>query len=206
MSTIILASASPRRHDILKQLGITFNVIPSSFHEVLDNSKPTTIVAQELAYGKAAIVAKQYPDAYVIGADTIVSINGKQLGKPTNITAARMMLRSLAGSIHTVTTAVVILHTNKGVLLQGVDTTRVYFKSDSPRIHELRETYLRTNDWRDKAGGYGIQSGAATLIEKIDGEYTTVVGLPMPLTATLLHQAGITVIPTKAQLAFSASQ
>ena len=188
MKTIILASQSPRRKDLLTQMGVTFETVPSNFEEHLDSSRNPQEVAIELGLGKAQDVAKHHPNAFVIGSDTIVTVNGLQLGKATDIHEARRMLRQLSGTHNEVTTSVVLLHAASSLKLTGSDTTRVYFRPYNP---QAIEAYLATNDFLDKAGAYGIQSGAHTLISHIEGAYDTVLGLPTHLLHDFLAQAGI---------------
>ncbi len=195
MSEIILASQSPRRRHLLSQMGVIFTVVPSSFDEHLDESRGADQVARELAIGKAEDVAKSHPDAYVIGSDTIVAVNGRQMEKAIDVDDAREMLRALAGQETTVSTGVAIINLAKNIHIADVDTTKVYFKPDNEEVSALRETYLASNDWQDKAGAYGIQSGAASLIDKIEGDYDTVVGFPTRLVANTLGQLGIEAKP-----------
>lgn len=186
-----MASQSPRRRELLSKLGVEFSVQPSNFDEQLDESRDAEIVAKELALGKAEDVAKENPDAYVIGSDTIVAVNGRQMEKPLDIEDARNMLKALAGHESTVSTGLAIVNHSKNVQMVGVDTTRVYFKPEGDEVEKLREGYLSSGDWKDKAGGYGIQSGADVLIEKIDGDYDTIVGLPTHLVAQMLTGLGL---------------
>ena len=191
MQKIILASRSPRRVELLKNLGIKFEVVPSNYSEALDESRPAEEVAKELARGKARDVSINYPTAYVIGSDTVVAINGWQMEKPKDLDDARKMLTALAGHKSTVSTGVAVVNLNRGVEIVDVDTTKVYFKENTPEITRLREEYLASGDWKDKAGGYGIQCGAGILIDRIDGSYDTVVGLPTALLSVMLKKAGV---------------
>jgi septum formation protein len=181
MTRIILASQSPRRVELLTNMGVSFEIIPSTFEEHLDESRSAEEVATELALGKAKNVAVLHPDAFVIGSDTVVALNQRQMEKPRDVEDAREMLTALAGHESTVSTGVVVVSFDQNIESVKVGTTKIYFKPDSPEVTALRETYLATNDWKDKAGGYGIQSGADTLIDHIDGDYDTVVGLPTAL-------------------------
>lgn len=164
--------------------------MPSNFDEQLDDARTPSEVAQELGLGKAMAVAEKYPDAYVIGSDTIVSIEGKQLGKAEDMSEAREMLQLLAGKSNEVTTSAVLICMNEGLHLTASDTATVYFK---PYNNDAVETYLASKDWTDKAGAYGIQSGAATLIDHIVGRYDTILGLPTQLIAQFLQQVGVSV-------------
>ena len=173
---------------------VTFEVVPSHFHEHLDDSRLPDEVAVELAIGKANEVAEQYPDAIVVGSDTIVTIAGKQLEKPRTKTEAIKMLRALSGTYNDVTTSVVLICKNQNIQLAGVDTTRVYFK---PYNQVAVKKYVETGDPMDKAGAYGIQSGAAPLISHIAGHYDTVIGLPTYVLTMLLSQVGVAAKPAE---------
>lgn len=191
MSKIILASKSPRRVELLGGMGYEFDVVPSEYDERLDESRHVEEVAQELALGKALDVARRFPAAYVIGSDTIVAVDGRQMEKPVDIGDAREMLLALAGRASTVSTGVTVVYLDGGVQAVRVATTRVYFKDDSSEVEKLREEYLASGDWKDKAGGYGIQSGAGVLIERIDGDYDTIVGLPTGVLGEMLDELGL---------------
>ncbi len=191
MSQIILASQSPRRVELLTKMGVLFTAIPSNYDEKLDESRSAEEVAVELALGKANDVSVRYPDAFVIGSDTVVALNGRQMEKPKDIDDAREMLTALAGHKSTVSTGVAIVRADEHIEQSQVATTTVYFKPDSPEVIKLREEYLASGDWKDKAGGYGVQSGAAILIERIDGDYDTIVGLPTSLLSKMLNNLGI---------------
>jgi septum formation protein len=191
MSQIILASQSPRRVELLTKMGVLFTAIPSNYDEKLDESRSAEEVAVELALGKANDVSVRYPDAFVIGSDTVVALNGRQMEKPKDIDDAREMLTALAGHKSTVSTGVAIVRADGRIEQSQVATTTVYFKPDSPEVIKLREEYLASGDWKDKAGGYGVQSGAAILIERIDGDFDTIVGLPTSLLSKMLNNVGI---------------
>lgn len=169
-------------------MGVEFEAIPSNFNEKLDSSRLPEVVAIELAVGKASQVAEQYPECIVIGSDTIVTINGSQLEKPHDEAEAYQMLERLSGTHNEVTTSLAVICKANEVLLTASDTTRVYFK---PYNKEVVTSYVESGDSADKAGAYGIQSGAAPLIDHIEGQYDTVVGLPTHLLADLLIQFGI---------------
>ncbi len=187
-----MASGSPRRKELLTMMGLDFEVVPSGFDEWLDDALPTRDVAIVLGLGKAREVAARYPDAIVIGGDTIVTINGKQLGKAETVDEAREMLRGLAGKPHTVTTSVVVLCDEERYEFAEADETTVVFK---PYNKKAVDAYLSTNDWQGKAGAYGIQSGAAPLIDHIEGDIETVIGLPTHLLIAPLAHFGITTHP-----------
>lgn len=194
MREIILASQSPRRKELLAGMGISFETIPSDFDEKLDDSRTAEEVASELALGKANAVAEQHPEAVVIGSDTIVTVNGKQLEKPHDAAEAYDMLRLLAGNVNEVSTGVAVVCKAGGIELVGADTTKVYFR---PYDADAVARYVETGDPLDKAGAYGIQSGAAPLVDRIEGHYDTVIGLPTTLVASLLAQIGIKTTPVE---------
>jgi septum formation protein len=192
MRKIILASQSPRRRELLSSMGLQFEIIPSNFDEHLDDSRPPEVVAIELAIGKASDVAEKFPDCLVIGSDTIVTINGNQLEKPHNKAEAAQMLKRLSGTYNEVATSLAVMCKADNVTLTSADTTRVYFK---PYNAEAVATYVESGDPLDKAGAYGIQSGAAILIDYIEGYYDTVVGLPTHKLVSLLEEVGIRADP-----------
>ena len=173
---LILASKSPRRYDLLKQLGLDFKVIPSKIEEdFVPNESPREHVIR-LAEAKAMDVSNRYIDCWVIGADTIVYIDGQILGKPRNEEEARKMLRLISGKEHRVLTGVSVRHLKKGKGECETVETAVRVKVLSP---VEMDWYVRTGEPFDKAGGYGIQGIGSFMIESINGSYTNVVGLPL---------------------------
>jgi len=189
---IILASVSPRRKEILTQMGVQFKALTSDFDEYLDHDRPATEVAKELGLGKARVVAEKYPEALVIGGDTIVTLNGVQLGKAEDIHQARQWLKDHAGQDVLVTTSVVLVCKTLGLERAVADEATVHFK---PYNEAVNEAYLATNSWVDKAGAWGIQSGAAPLIEYVVGQGDTIIGLPSHLLAKLLVEQGVPTTP-----------
>jgi len=166
-------------------MGLDFTVIPSDFDEWLDDAQSPHDVAVQLGLGKVRAVAAAHPEAVVIGGDTIVTIDGKQLGKAETADEAREMLRSLAGKMHTVTSSVVVTCIAENYEFATADETRVYFR---PYDEAAVETYLATDDWRDKAAAYGIQSGAGSLVDHTEGDIEAIIGLPTRLlTEPLAH-------------------
>ena len=173
---LILASQSPRRSYLLEQAGIEFSVIPSSFDE--NSVKPSSpdVYVRQLAESKARDISEQYADSWVIGADTIVFIDGNILGKPDSRVEARSMLERLSGKTHHVLTGYCICCHSIGRLFSDVVKTEVRFKKLTAR--EI-DWYINSGEPFDKAGAYGIQGIGTFLVRRINGSYTNVVGLPV---------------------------
>lgn len=171
---IILASASPRRQELLKLLDLDFEVIPSKVDEVIDSTMSDGDIVMDLAKQKAQDVAAIYPKKIVLGFDTIVVKDHHILGKPKDDIDAKKMLRVLSNSIHQVLTGVAIY--KGGKITTFYETTDVYFKqlTDNEII-----SYLDTKEPYDKAGAYGIQGKGAKFVTKIVGDYYTVMGVPL---------------------------
>lgn len=181
---IILASASPRRKELLKKIFPSFRVIPSQVNESLIKGKTPEIIAIKTALAKALTVAVRNKKALVIGADTIVVLGQKILGKPANTRAARRMLLSLRGKAHRVITGLAVIDPAQ----QRVLTSRVVTKIKVRRFPlEEMEKYLSSGKPLDKAGGYGIQEIEGFFLEKISGDYDNVVGLPIKALRRLLR-------------------
>ena len=173
---IILASNSPRRRYLLKQAGIEFDVIPSDFDESLVALRDPCQYVRTLSRSKAESIALHYPDRWVIGADTIVSICGKILGKPKDPSEARAMLEQLSGQTHQVYTGFTICCVDLRKRFTDVVSTDVTFKTlTSDEI----KWYIHTEEPFDKAGAYAIQGLGTFLVARINGSYTNVVGLPV---------------------------
>lgn len=194
MMKIILASQSPRRKELLAGMGVRFEAIPSRYNEKLDDLRSPEEVSVELALGKAKDVARDYPNCLVIGSDTIVTVNGRQLEKPKDAQEALDMLKMLSGTYNEVSTGVAVVRLSDNMELTGVDTTRVLFK---PYDEEAIKAYVATGDPFDKAGAYGIQSGAAILVDRIEGHYDTVIGFPTHIVAKLLDQVSVSASPVR---------
>lgn len=183
----ILASASPRRKELFSLLGIPFDVVPSEVTE------PTSIVegdvhefVRQLAYEKTASVSQRFEDAVVIGADTIVVKDGQLYPKPESVEEAKQYLQQLSGSTHSVITAVGI-YVNDQIATFSVETKVTFRSLDDILI----DAYVASGDPLDKAGGYGIQSAGALLVDRIEGDYYTVVGLPIAQLTQHLRQLGL---------------
>lgn len=172
---LILASQSPRRKELLQWTFLPFKIIPSGIDEVMTSSDPIKVV-EDLAFQKASDIFNSYPKDMVIGADTIVVNEGKILGKPKDVNEARKMLLSLSGKGHDVYTGVAILFKDHKIIFHA--HTKVIFKKIP---EDLLELYLATQESLDKAGAYGIQGAALGFIERVEGSYSNVVGLPVDL-------------------------
>jgi septum formation protein len=173
---LILASKSPRRRYLLKQTGLKFSVIPSSFDESSVTLSSPDVYVRQLAENKARDISEQYPDSWVIGADTIVFIDGTMLGKPGSQAEARTMLKKLSGRTHQVLTGYCICRHRTGRRFSETVKTDVCFKKLTDR--EI-DWYISSGEPFDKAGAYAIQGIGTFLVKRINGSYTNVVGLPV---------------------------
>lgn len=183
--TFVLASASPRRAQLLESAGFTFTVMPADVDETALPGELPDDYARRVARDKAALVARRVPPgAVVLAADTVVvGANGRLMGKPGDPAEATSMLRDLSGSIHEVHTAVVVAR--DGTSREALTTTRVRFKA----LTEAEIAwYVQSGEAFGKAGGYGIQGRAARFIEWIDGSWSNVVGLPISTVYNLFQQ------------------
>lgn len=174
---IILASASPRRRELLTQIGLEFQVVVSNVEEKVTATVPAAVV-EELSAQKAEGVLEMIgeQDCLIIGSDTIVAVDGQILGKPKDAEDAKRMLRMLQGRAHEVYTGVTVLRVGTEERRTFHEETKVIF---FPMTEEDIETYVATNDPLDKAGAYGIQGFCARYIQGIEGDYNNVVGLPV---------------------------
>jgi septum formation protein len=186
-SRLILASKSPRRYELLKQMGLDFEVIPSNVMEGFAQKESPQDHVIRLAEAKARDVAGGYPDRWVIAADTVVIINGSILGKPKNREDAMEMLRRLSGQEHWVLTGFSVSHLEKGKSDKETIQTAVKVKTLIPAEMEW---YVQTGEPFDKAGGYAIQGIGSFMIESIRGSYTNVVGLPLCELIQMLQRLG----------------
>lgn len=176
MNKIILASASPRRKELMGLLPLTFEIITKNIAEELDETLSPVENVMSLAVQKAKAVAQDYPERLVIGCDTIVVLDGQILGKPKDKEQAYDMLNSLSSRIHQVYTGVSIQCERQEIFESFYVETKVHMKAISDK--EIY-CYIATGDPMDKAGAYGIQTQGALLIDKIEGDYFNVVGLPI---------------------------
>ncbi|OQB16045.1 MAG: Septum formation protein Maf [Firmicutes bacterium ADurb.Bin193] len=188
MKEIILASASPRRTELLSRLGLKFEVKTPDSDETFDSSLSVADNVKRIAHLKAVSVAQDFPDKIIIGADTVVSIGGEILGKPTDEADAANMLRRLSGRTHTVCTGCAVVRLCDGREELWCETTEVTFRSLSGS--EI-EAYINTGEPTDKAGAYGVQGLGAAFVTKINGDYNNVVGLPLCSLACALGLFGI---------------
>lgn len=220
---LILASSSPRRQELLREIGIPFQVQAANINEDQIANEAPIEYALRLAREKAEAVSKQYPQSYVLGADTIVVIDGEVLGKPIDHADAARILRRLSGRAHEVTTAVSLIAPNivapnipspskaaapktltsetvapnlaaPSLVAQGTlaetraSTTKVYFREIAEA--EIQQ-YVAGGEPMDKAGAYAIQGGASRWTDRIEGEYSNVVGLPLSLVTEILRKNGL---------------
>jgi septum formation protein len=185
---LILASASPRRRELLGQLGRPFDVMVADVteHEAED-ADPRSMVAHNAAL-KADWVAQRHPDACVLGADTTVFIDRSVLNKPRDLTEARSMLKRLAGRTHTVFTGVALRCFSRGLQVDHGVASEVTFR---PFDDLVIDAYFRIVDPLDKAGAYGIQEGRELIIEHWKGSFSNIMGLPMEVTKQILTEAGL---------------
>jgi septum formation protein len=182
---VILASASPRRRELLTLIGIVHEVEPADIDESLLHGETPAAHAERLARMKARTIADRRPDAVVIAADTIVVVDGDVLGKPGNEVAARAMLKRLSGRRHTVLTAIAVAYGSRTE--SAVESVDVTFRAVTD--HEIA-SYIATGEPMDKAGAYGIQGFGATIVERVDGDYFSVMGLGLRRLIELLASVG----------------
>jgi len=185
---LILASTSPRRHELLTLLGLPFEVVAPPFVEQIRPHLSAEEQAVEFAAGKAKSCLSSHPDALILGSDTLIHLGAEVLGKPVDLADAEVMLRRLAGHKHRIVTA---------VALAGPDPDRcdVRLAEVLVTMKSLNEAalagYLRTGESLGKAGAYSIQGGGAAFIERIEGDFTAAVGLPLRLVVEMLQQQGL---------------
>ncbi|MGZ4844657.1 MAG: Maf family protein [Candidatus Angelobacter sp.] len=184
---LILASSSPRRQELLREIGVPFRVHAAHINEDQITGEAPGAYALRLAREKAEAVAVQYPQSYVIGADTIVVVDGEVLGKPKDQGDAVRMLWRLSGRGHEVTTAVSVVA--PGTLAETrASTTKVYFRE---LAEDEIQRYVAGGEPMDKAGAYAIQGGASRWADRIEGEFSNVVGLPLSLVTDMLRTTGL---------------
>lgn len=185
MPRVVLASASPRRRDLLRLIGIPHGVRPADIDETYVPGEEPREHAERLARAKAEKVAGSETDALIIGADTIVVVDGEVLGKPRNMADAVRMLSMLSGRSHVVITAVAAAY--DGRVVSGVEEVVVAFRDLS---REEIASYIATGEPMDKAGAYGIQGFGATIVRRVEGDYFAVMGLPLVKLVALMSELG----------------
>jgi septum formation protein len=191
IKTIILASASPRRKEILEKTGLKFRVDESRCEEKMDAGLKPQNLARFLSLKKAREVARRHSNALVIAADTIVVLRGRIFGKPCDKEQAREMLRVFSGKTHSVITGFTIIDTVSKKELSRSISSKVFFKRLS--ADEI-EAYISSGEPLDKAGAYGIQGLGAVLIKRIEGDFFNVMGLPLNALAGSLKKFGVNVL------------
>ena len=183
---LVLASRSPRRAQLLAMLGLAFDIVPSFVDETYRTGEAAVTHAERLAREKAVAIAGTRPEACVIGSDTVVVVEGHVLGKPRADAEAVDMLLRLQGRVHTVATGVAIAHARS--TLSVVEEARVRFR---PFDEAMARAYVATGEPADKAGAYGIQGFGAALVERIDGDFFAVMGLPVCRLIRLFEEMGL---------------
>lgn len=183
---LILASASPRRRELMEYFDMPFTVIPATGPETPPAGADAGQTVQALSLAKAREVADTHPDAAVIGADTVVETDGAILGKPRDEADAKRMLRLLSGREHRVHTGVTVIKDGRTLSRRAV--TRVFFR----RMTDAQiDAYVATGEPMDKAGAYGYQGRAGLYVERIEGDFFNVVGLPLCLLGQMLREMGV---------------
>jgi septum formation protein len=194
LKRIILASSSPRRKQLLEQLGISFDCCPARIDEDLGTEETAREAVRRIALNKAEKASEMVRNSIIIAADTMVVCNGEVLGKPDNARDAFNKLYKLKGREHEVITAVCVMDTENGQCEVQDEITRVYFRDISDE--EIR-AYIRTEEPMDKAGAYGIQGMGAVFVDRIEGCYFNVVGLPLKHLYSMLQRQDINYIVTR---------
>lgn len=186
--SIVLASESTRRVDILRTLGISFSIIPPDIDETKRKEETPQEFVNRIAFEKASKVGKHFPDKWVIAADTIVVLKGKVLGKPKNERDAFNMLRSLSGKWHKVITGYCVVNLLKNIVYRDIVETKVFVRDmTDEEIHR----YIKTSEPMGKAGSYAVQGKGGYMVKEIKGSYTNVVGLPICEIAEALLSLGV---------------
>ncbi|MGP8080655.1 MAG: Maf family protein [Dehalococcoidales bacterium] len=188
MKKLILASASPRRKELLRKLGLKFEVDASDCAEEIDPALEPEELVRRISVVKAKSVASRHKNAVIIAADTIGVIGNTLLGKPHTAVEARKMLTQISGKSHLVITGFTVLDTAANKIVTKTVTTKVYIKK---LARQEIGAYVQTGEPLDKAGAYGIQGLGAVIVEKIEGDYYNVVGLPLSALAEALKEFGI---------------
>lgn len=182
---LVLASTSPRRRWLLEKLGRPFDVVGPNVEEIAHPGERPDVFAQRMADEKAAEVARRRGDAWILAADTVVALDASALGKPRDTVDACAMLTALAGRSHTVFTGVSLLRPGGTPAEHAVVGTPVVFR---PLLRAEVEAYIATGEPFDRAGAYAIQGEGAHLVDRVEGSYTNVIGLPLPEVAAWLRR------------------
>jgi len=188
---IVLASASPRRKELLEQIGLKFEVEPSNHPEDTHLRLKPRELAKAISYQKALAVAEKRKGAIVIAADTLGVLKGKIIGKPKTDAEAIAILKELSGKSHTVITGFTVLDMDKNRVLTKSVETKVHMKRLTP---EQIDSYVKSGEPLDKAGAYAIQGLGATIVDKIEGDYFNVVGLPLNALVEGLKEFGVRIL------------
>jgi septum formation protein len=191
MKTIILASASPRRKELLEKIGLRFKVEPSNYEEDMQSGLEPHEFAQKISLEKAEVVASRHKNAIVIAADTLIVSGSQILGKPHTENEARKILETINGKPHSVITGFSVIDTGENKTLSKSVETKVYIrKLTSAEI----DAYVKSKEPLDKAGAYAIQGLGAVIVEKIEGDYFNVIGLPLSALTEALKEFGINIL------------
>jgi septum formation protein len=191
MGKIVLASASPRRKELLENIGLKFDVVPSNYAEDLKIDKGYRDVAMSISREKALVVAAKYDDAIVIAADTFGVFKDKIIGKPSSEEEARVMVTALSGKMHLVITGFTIIDTGGNREVSKSVETKVYIKKLT--VDEIRH-YVYSREPLGKAGAYAIQGLGSVIVERIEGDYYNVMGLPLCALVESLKEFGIYIL------------
>lgn len=191
MKSIILASASPRRKDLLEKIGLKFKIVKSDCKETIDMNLNPHSLAQKLSLEKARIVAKKYKSAIIIAADTLVILDNRIIGKPKDKKDARETLKLLSNRVHSIITGFTIIDSSSGKSVSKSEETKVFMKKITDR--EI-DSYIKTGEPFGKAGSYAIQEKGSMFIEKIEGDFFNAVGLPIYSLIKALKNFGVSVL------------
>ena len=184
---MILASGSPRRQEILKEVGFNFKVVVPEIEEVSKEEEPVKKIL-DISRKKAMSVGEKYTNEYVLSADTVVVVDNKILGKPKNVEEAREYLSLLSGREHEVITAYTFMSIEKNIFLSDYSVSKVkFYKLDEETIN----WYIETEEYKDKAGAYGIQGKGRLLVENINGDFFSIMGFPVASFANKLKEIGV---------------
>jgi len=191
MKTIILASASPRRKELLEKIGLRFEVEPSNYEEDMPSALEPHEFAKKISLEKAKVVASKHKNAIVIAADTFIIFGGQILGKPHTEKEARKTLETISGKSHSVITGFSIIDTGTSKALSKSVETKIYIRKLT--LAEIN-AYVKSKEPLDRAGAYAIQGLGSVFVEKIEGDYFNVIGLPLSALTEALKEFGINIL------------